>query len=77
MSSIKLPQGWKVMRVNRTYDERFLGSVYNGEDRLVAVLLQPEGEYLSREFEVHQWQEATLFLDSVFKGVSLTYREEE
>ena len=85
MSNQHLPQGWAVRRANRTYDEPFVGTVYwiheqipgsREQELLVAELRTHEGLYLSKEFEVDEWEKAARYLDQVYEATTLTSKEE-
>lgn len=76
-------EAWQTHQMNRYYDERFMGRIYQFRSQLspndmilVAELRVGTELYLSQEFDDGCFAEAALYLDQVYEAATLTSREE-
>lgn len=63
---MRQPTGWTCVRMNRTYDENYVGTIFEQDGYLLAELRTGEGIYIAREFEPGAWEVACRYLDDVY-----------
>lgn len=75
---------WQTHQMNRYYDERFMGRIYQSHSDgpphdpiLVAEMRTGTELYACQEFDAPEWNEAANYLDRMHTNITLTSTEEE
>ena len=81
--AVRMPEAWQIHQMNRYYDERFMGRIYQFRREqpphltcLVAEMRLDTELYACQEFNEHAWFQAAQYLDRMYKNTDTPLREE-